>query len=100
MPLPKIAVPTYELEVPSLKKNIKYRPFLVKEEKILIIAMESEDTKQIAEAVKTVISKSPFFTGTKTSFSFFPDLRKMVNHRSIIALTMLTIRIALRCLLI
>ena len=56
MPLPKIATPTYELEIPSNKKKIKYRPFLVKEEKILIIAMESEDSKQIAEAVKNVIS--------------------------------------------
>ena len=65
MPLPKIAVPTYELEVPSLKKNIKYRPFLVKEEKILIIAMESEDTKQIAEAVKTVISNCIITKGIK-----------------------------------
>ena len=43
MPLPKISTPTYELEIPSSKKVIKYRPFLVKEEKILIIAMESED---------------------------------------------------------
>ena len=56
MSLPKISVPTYELQIPSIKKNIKYRPFLVKEEKVLIIAMESDDTKQIAEAVKTVIS--------------------------------------------
>ena len=44
MPLPKIATPTYELVIPSTKKKIKYRPFLVKEEKFLIIAMESEDT--------------------------------------------------------
>ena len=56
MPLPTIATPTYELEIPSIKKVIKYRPFLVKEEKILILAMESEDTKQIANAVKEVIS--------------------------------------------
>jgi len=42
MSLPKISVPTYELQIPSIKKNIKYRPFLVKEEKVLIIAMESE----------------------------------------------------------
>jgi hypothetical protein len=56
MPLPSISTPTYELEIPSLKKEIKYRPFLVKEEKILIIAMESEDPKQIAESVKEVIS--------------------------------------------
>ena len=54
--LPKITTPTYELEIPSLQKKIRYRPFLVKEEKILIIALESEDSKQIANAVKTVIS--------------------------------------------
>jgi len=56
MPLPTIATPTYELEIPSIKKIIKYRPFLVKEEKILILAMESEDTKQIANAIKEVIT--------------------------------------------
>jgi hypothetical protein len=56
MPLPKIATPTYELEIPSTKKKVRYRPFLVKEEKILIIAMESEDPKEISNAVKTVIS--------------------------------------------
>jgi hypothetical protein len=65
MPLPKITTPTYELEIPSSKKKIKYRPFLVKEEKILIIAMESEDNKQIAEAVKTVISNCILTRGTK-----------------------------------
>ena len=56
MPLPKIATPSYELVIPSSKKKIKFRPFLVKEEKILILAMESQDTKQIANAVKNVIS--------------------------------------------
>lgn len=65
MPLPKIVTPTYELEIPSLKKTIKYRPFLVKEEKILIIAMESEDQKQIAEAVKSVISNCILTRGIK-----------------------------------
>jgi hypothetical protein len=65
MPLPKISTPTYELEIPSSKKKIKYRPFLVKEEKILIIAMESEDNKQIAEAVKTVISNCIITRGVK-----------------------------------
>jgi hypothetical protein len=55
MPLPKIATPTYELELPSTGQNIKYRPFLVKEEKLLVIALESEDTKQITNAIKTVI---------------------------------------------
>ena len=65
MPLPKIATPTYELEIPSLKKKIKYRPFLVKEEKILIIALESQDNKQIANAVKNVISNCILTKGVK-----------------------------------
>jgi citrate lyase gamma subunit len=55
MPLPKIATPTYELELPSTGQTIKFRPFLVKEEKLLVIALESEDTKQITNAIKTVI---------------------------------------------
>ena len=55
MPLPKISTPTYELELPSTEQSIKYRPFLVKEEKLLVIALESEDTKQITNAIKTVI---------------------------------------------
>ena len=65
MPLPKISTPTYELEIPSSKKVIKYRPFLVKEEKILIIAMESEDAKQIANSVKNVISSCILTKGVK-----------------------------------
>jgi hypothetical protein len=55
MPLPKIATPTYELELPSTGETVQYRPFLVKEEKLLVIALESEDTKQITTAIKTVI---------------------------------------------
>jgi hypothetical protein len=55
MPLPKIATPTYELELPSTGQTVQYRPFLVKEEKVLVIALESEDTKQITTAIKTVI---------------------------------------------
>ena len=55
MPLPKIATPTYELELPSTGENIKYRPFLVKEEKVLVIALESNDNKQITTAIKTVL---------------------------------------------
>jgi len=65
MPLPKIATPTYELVIPSTKKKIKYRPFLVKEEKVLIIAMESEDPSQIAEAVKDVIKSCIISRGVK-----------------------------------
>ena len=49
MPLPKIATPTYELELPSTQKTVRYRPFLVKEEKVLLIALESEDTKAITK---------------------------------------------------
>ena len=55
MPLPKIATPTYELELPSTGKTIQYRPFLVKEEKLLVLALESEDTKQITNAIKAVL---------------------------------------------
>jgi hypothetical protein len=55
MPLPKISTPTYELELPSNGKKIKYRPFLVREEKLLVLAMESEDPKQITTAIKSVI---------------------------------------------
>lgn len=55
MPLPKISTPTYELELPSTGKTVKYRPFLVREEKLLVIALESEDTTQITTAIKDVI---------------------------------------------
>jgi hypothetical protein len=55
MPLPKISTPTYSLTLPSTGKEIKYRPFLVREEKLLVLALESEDTKQITESIKTVI---------------------------------------------
>jgi len=65
MPLPRITTPIYELEIPSLKKKIRYRPFLVKEEKILIIALESEDSKQIANSVKNVISNCILSKGIK-----------------------------------
>ena len=65
MPLPTISTPTYELILPSSSRKIKYRPFLVKEEKILIIAMESQDIKQIARAVKDVLSKCIKTKGTK-----------------------------------
>ena len=57
MALPKINTPTYELTIPSSGKKIKYRPFLVREEKILILALESEDTKQITTAVVDILSE-------------------------------------------
>ena len=65
MPLPTISTPTYELTLPSSNRKIKYRPFLVKEEKILILAMESQDSKQIARAVKDVIAKCILSKGIK-----------------------------------
>ena len=65
MPLPKINTPTYELVIPSTGKKIRYRPFLVKEEKILIMAMESEDTTQITNAVKDVIKSCISTRGVK-----------------------------------
>ena len=55
MPLPKITTPTYELVLPSTEQKIKYRPFLVREEKLLVLAMETEDVKEITTAVKQVI---------------------------------------------
>ena len=60
MALPKLNTPTYELEVPSTDEKIKYRPFLVKEEKILMIAMESKDNGQIVNAVKDIVSACTF----------------------------------------
>ena len=65
MPLPKISTPSYELVIPSSKKKVKFRPFLVKEEKILILAMESQDNTQIASAVKDVISNCILTRGIK-----------------------------------
>ena len=55
MPLPTIVTPTYELELPSSGKKIKYRPFLVKEEKLLVLALEGEDNKEISTAIKAVL---------------------------------------------
>ena len=57
MPLPTIETPTYELKLPSSNKKIRYRPFLVKEEKILIIALESQDQNDITNAVTDVLKK-------------------------------------------
>ena len=65
MPLPTIATPTYELVLPSTKKTIQYRPFLVKEEKLLVLALESEDTKQITNAIKAVLKACVLTKGIK-----------------------------------
>ena len=65
MPLPKIATPTYELELPSTGETVQYRPFLVKEEKLLVIALESDSTKQITTAIKSVIKNCVLTKGVK-----------------------------------
>ena len=65
MPLPTIATPTYELELPSSGKKIKYRPFLVKEEKLLVLALESESNKEISTAIKAVLKSCIQTRGVK-----------------------------------
>ena len=60
MALPKLTTPTYELEIPSTDEKIKYRPFLVKEEKILMMAMESKTSSDITQAVKDIVSECTF----------------------------------------
>ena len=83
MPLPTISTPTYELVLPSSNRKIKFRPFLVKEEKILILAMESQDTKQIANAVKNVIAHCILTRGIKVEkLSTFDIEYLFLNIRS------------------
>ena len=65
MPLPKIAAPTYELVLPSSGETVKYRPFLVKEEKLLLIALQSQNQKQITTAVRNVIKECVMTRGIK-----------------------------------
>ena len=65
MPLPKINTPTYELSLPSNGKKIKYRPFLVREEKILIMALETENQKQITDAVVEILDACIMTRGVK-----------------------------------
>ena len=60
MALPKLTTPTYELEIPSTDEKIKYRPFLVKEEKILMMAMESKNDSEVVRAVKDIVSECTF----------------------------------------
>ena len=65
MALPKVTAPTYELELPSSGKKTKYRPFLVKEEKVLLIAMDSEDEKQITNSVIDVLKSCIITRGVR-----------------------------------
>jgi hypothetical protein len=83
MPLPKSNTPVYELELPSIKKKIKYRPFLVKEEKVLIMALESQDMKQITMAVKNVLAACILSRGVKVdSLSTFDIEYLFLNVRA------------------
>ena len=65
MPLPTIVTPSYELNLPSSGKKIKYRPFLVKEEKILVLAIESGSIKDISRAIKDVLKSCILTKGVK-----------------------------------
>ena len=65
MPLPTIATPTYELTLPSTGKKLKYRPFLVKEEKLLILALESKNQAEITNSVKDVLRECVITKGIK-----------------------------------
>ena len=69
MALPKLTTPTYELEVPSSDEKISYRPFLVKEEKILLMAMESEKNEDIVRAVEQIVTECTF---NKVNISTMP----------------------------
>jgi|TARA_B110000438_G_scaffold60371_1_gene60567 hypothetical protein len=69
MALPKLNTPTYELEIPSTDEKIKYRPFLVKEEKILMMALETKDNAQIINAVKDIVTECTF---SKVNISTMP----------------------------
>ena len=87
MALPKLSHPTFELEIPSTKQKIRYRPFLVKEEKILLIAQQSTDAKDVVYAVKQVLqncSLDPIDVDELTTFDieyYFIKLRsKSVNN--------------------
>ena len=80
MPLPKIATPTYELELPSTGETIKYRPFLVKEEKLLVLALESEDTKQITTAIKAVLKSCIQTKGIKVETLPTFDIEYLFLH--------------------
>ena len=71
MALPKLTTPTYELEIPSTDEKVKYRPFLVKEEKILLMAMESGKNADIIGAVKEIVSECTFNTLNLSTLPMF-----------------------------
>jgi hypothetical protein len=82
MALPKLNTPTYELEVPSTDEKLKYRPFLVKEEKILMLAMESKENTQIIQAVKDIVSTCTFEKLNVSSLPMFDIEYIFLNIRA------------------
>ena len=83
MPLPKINTPTYDLTLPSTGKKIKYRPFLVKEEKILIMALETEDISQITNAIVEILNDCILTKGvTVTKLATFDIEYLFLNVRA------------------
>jgi len=83
MPLPKINTPTYDLTLPSTGKKIKYRPFLVREEKILIMALETEDMAQITNAVIEILDECILTKGISvTKLATFDIEYLFLNVRS------------------
>ena len=71
MPLPALAIPEYDLKLPITGTEVKYRPFLVKEEKLLYLAMESQDDKQMIKAVKTIIKNCTNLKGKVEDLATF-----------------------------
>ena len=82
MALPKLTTPTYELEIPSTDEKIKYRPFLVKEEKILMMALESKSEKDITQAVKDIVSECTFNKVNIDNMTMFDVEYIFLNIRS------------------
>ena len=82
MALPQINTPTYELEVPSTGEKLKYRPFLVKEEKILMIAMETEEQSAIINAVKEIVKACTFDKFDVSSLPIFDVEFVFLNIRA------------------
>ena len=82
MALPQINTPTYELEVPSTGEKLKYRPFLVKEEKILMIAMESEEQSAIINAVKEIVRACTFDKFDESNLPIFDVEYVFLNIRA------------------
>ena len=83
MPLPKINTPTYQLVLPSTGKKVSYRPFLVREEKILIMALETEDMKQISNAIVEILGACILTKGVNViELSTFDIEYLFLNDRS------------------